>query len=62
MMNIKGSFSDKVLEIFQKLSRGGTPTSIAEETGIPRNTISVYKKRVTAKLCEEIRRLNHELG
>ena len=62
MHNIKGSFSDKVLEIFQKLSQGGTPTSLADETGIPRNTISVYKKRVTAKLCDEIRRLNHELG
>ncbi len=62
MHNIKDLFSDKVLEIFQKLSHGSTPTALAEETGIPRNTISVYKKRVTAKLCEEIRRLNQELG
>lgn len=62
MMNIKYSFSEKVMDIFEKLIKGGTPTTISEETGIPPNTISVYKKRVTAKLSAEINRLNHEIG
>ena len=62
LMNIKDKFSEKVIEVFMKLSEGGTPSSISEEMGIPANTVSVYKKRVTAKLCQEIRRLNHELG
>ena len=62
LMNIKNKFSEKVIDIFLKLSEGGSPSSIAEEMSLPANTISVYKKRVTAKLCQEIRRLNHELG
>ena len=60
--NIRGKFSDKVIDIFLELSKGKTPKEIAEEMEIPANTVSVYKKRVTAKLCEEIRRLNIELG
>lgn len=60
--NIRDKFSDKVIEVFLKLSEGGTPKTIAVEMDIPANTVSVYKKRVTAKLCEEIRRLNIELG
>jgi len=62
LMNIKDKFSEKVIEVFIKLSEGGTPSSVAEEMDLPPNTVSVYKKRVTAKLCQEIRRLNHELG
>ena len=49
-------------EISIQLSEGSTPKDIGEELDIPANTVSVYKKRVTAKLCEEIRRLNIELG
>ena len=60
--NISGKFSDKVLNIFKELSTGKTPREISEEMDIPANTVSVYKKRVVAKLCEEIRRLNIELG
>ena len=61
-MNIKDKLSDKQIEVFEKLKKGGTPATIAEEMGIPPNTVSVYKKRVIAKLSEEINRLNHELG
>jgi RNA polymerase sigma factor (sigma-70 family) len=60
--NIRGKFSDKVIEIFLQLSKGKVPKEISDELDIPANTVSVYKKRVTAKLCEEIRRLNIELG
>ena len=62
LMNIKDKLSDKMLKVFEMLTKGGTPSSISEEMGIPPNTISVYKKRVIAKLSEEINRLNHELG
>lgn len=60
--NIRPKFSDKVIEVFIELSAGKSPKEIGEEREIPANTVSVYKKRVTAKLCEEIRRLNIELG
>ncbi len=60
--NIRDKFSEKVINIFLELSKGMTPKTIAEKMDIPANTVSVYKKRVTAKLCEEIRRLNIELG
>ena len=62
LMNIKGSFSEKVIDVFLKVSEGKAISEIAEEKGIPPNTVSVYKKRVAAKLCQEIRRLNQELG
>ncbi len=62
LINIKDKFSDQVIEVFEKLSEGGTPASVAQEIGLAPNTVSVYKKRVIAKLVQEIRRLNHELG
>ena len=62
LMNIKDKFSDKVIEVFKKLKNGESPAAVSEEMDIPRNTIAVYKKRVIAKLREEIKRLNHELG
>lgn len=62
MDNIKDKFSDNILDIFKKLSEGKSRSSVAEEKGLPPNTISVYKKRVTASLCKEIRRLYHDLG
>ena len=60
--NIKDDFSEAVIEAFLKLSKGVSNINVAREMGIPRNTVAVYKKRVTAKLSKEIRRLNHELG
>ena len=62
MENIKEHFSDNVLSAFKKLSDGQSRAAVAEEMGLPANTISVYKKRVTATLSKEIRRLYHELG
>lgn len=60
--NIRDKYADNVIEVFIRLSEGGTPASVAQEMNLPPNTVSVYKKRVTAQLCREIRRLNHELG
>lgn len=62
LMNIKDKFSEKVIDVFLKLSEGSSIASVGEELDLPPNTVSVYKKRVTATLCKEIRRLNHELG
>ena len=62
LINIKDEFSDKILEVFIKLSEGVTVSRVAEEMDLPPNTVSVYKKRVVAKLRKEIRRLNYELG
>lgn len=62
LMNIKHKFSEKVIDVFLKLSEGAPIASVSEELELPPNTVSVYKKRVTATLCKEIRRLNHELG
>jgi RNA polymerase sigma factor (sigma-70 family) len=60
--NIKDKFSEKVIEVFTKLSEGVTRSSVADEMDLPPNTVSVYKKRVTAMMHKEIRRLNRELG
>jgi len=60
--NIRDKFSEKTISLFLELSGGETAQSLSGKFDIPANTISVYKKRVTAKLCEEIRRLNVELG
>ena len=62
LMNIKDNFSTKVMDVFQQLLRGQSPSRVANEMGIPANTVSVYKKRVSAKLRDEIKRLNYELG
>ena len=61
LKNITPKFSEKVIDIFIKLSKGHTAKKLSEELGIPANTISVYKKRVVQKLHEEIRRLHSEL-
>lgn len=62
LMNIRDNFSEKVIDVFLKLSEGSSIASVAQEMDLPPNTVSVYKKRVTATLCQEIRRLNRELG
>jgi RNA polymerase sigma factor (sigma-70 family) len=60
--NIKDKFSETVIEVFRMLSQGKSRSCVAEEMDLPPNTVSVYKKRVTAMMHKEIRRLNVELG
>jgi len=60
--NIKDELADKVCKAFIALTEGGDPADIAHKLGIERNTIYVYKKRVTKLLYNEINRLDHELG
>ena len=60
--NIKDNITDKAIDVFLKLSEGKPRPVVAEETGLPPNTVSVYKKRVTAMMVKEIARLHEELG
>ena len=60
--NLRGEVSDQLIDIFLKFINGATISSVSEELGLPPNTVSVYKKRIIAKLSKEIRRLNYELG
>ena len=59
---VKKNFSKQVFTIFEELNKGRSRMEVAEEQKLPPNTISVYKKRVVAALCSEIRRLEEELS
>ena len=60
--NIKDEFSDSVQNIYKRLSKGESADQIAEETGVSRGTVYVYKERVQKALRREVRRLDRELG
>ena len=60
--NIKNEFSQSVQDIYIRLSRADSPDIIAEETGVTRGTVYVYKERVQKALRREVRRLDRELG
>ena len=60
--NIKDKFNDKIQAVYEELMQDIDPEKIAENIGIKRNTVYVYRKRVNEKLFKEIRRLNYELG
>ncbi|MDD7987281.1 RNA polymerase sigma factor [Lentisphaera marina] len=56
--NIKGNFSEKVMQCFDLSLEGKSTAEIAATTGIAEATIYVYKQRVKDALCHEIRVLN----
>ena len=60
--NVKDDFSESVQKIYVRLTNGEKPEDIAEETGITRGTVYVYKERVQKALRREVRRLERELG
>lgn len=60
--NIKPRFSEKVLDVFQRLSSGQDTTTVASETDISESSVYVYKKRVLNTLQKEILKLNQELN
>ena len=60
--NIKDELAEKVRESFLLLTQGVDAAEIAEKLDVERNTIYVYKKRVTKMLCQEINRLDAELN
>ncbi|MCM8530519.1 MAG: sigma-70 family RNA polymerase sigma factor [Lentisphaeraceae bacterium] len=60
--NIKPRFTEKVLDVFQRLSSGEDTVTVAEATGISESSVYVYKKRVLNTLQKEILKLNQELN
>ena len=60
--NIKDDLAEKVCLAFELLSEGMDPNEIAGKLEIERNSVYVYKKRVTKQLFKEISRLEHELN
>ncbi|MCM8535320.1 MAG: RNA polymerase sigma factor [Lentisphaeraceae bacterium] len=60
--NIKPRFTEKVLDVFQRLSSGEDTVTVAHETGISESSVYVYKKRVLNTLQKEILKLNQELN
>ena len=60
--NVKDKFNDKIQAVYEELLQDIDPEKIAENIGVKRNTVYVYRKRVNEKLFKEIRRLNYELG
>ena len=60
--NIEPDLADNIKETFLLLSQGIEATEIAKKLEIERNTVYVYKKRVTKLLYAEINRLDQELG
>ena len=60
--NIKGNFSNNVLQCFDMSLQGCSTEEISQITGISSQTIYVYKQRVKDALCHEIRLLNHKFS
>ena len=60
--NIVPRFSEKVIDVFQRVSKGEDVEKIASETGISESSVYVYKKRVLNSLQKEILKLERDLG
>ncbi|EDM26958.1 probable extracytoplasmic function alternative sigma factor [Lentisphaera araneosa HTCC2155] len=60
--NIKDNLSEIARLSFSALMDGESMDSISERLAIPKNTISVNKKRISPKMFKEIQRLQRELG
>ncbi len=59
---IKEKFSARSVEIFFLFSEGMSGAEIAEKTGVPIDTVYVYKGRVQKALMREIAALDDNLG
>ena len=62
LQNIKEKVSEKMFTVFLELQKGKNHKQISDEQEMPLNSVYVYQKRMTAKLKEEIDRLNQELS
>ena len=60
--NVKEGLSQTLQDVFQMSLDGRARTEIAEVLSLPPNTVSVYKRRVTATLQKEIKRLEKSFG
>ena len=59
---IKEKFSARSVEIFFLFSDGLSASEIAEKTGVPVDTVYVYKGRIQKALMREIASLDDDLG
>lgn len=60
--NIEPRFTGKVIEVFQRVTKGEDVEQIARDTGISESSVYVYKKRVLNSLQKEILKLERDLG
>ena len=60
--NVQPELNQKLQDVFQMSLDGRPRTEIAEVLDLPANTVSVYKRRVTAILQKEIKRLEKTFG
>ena len=52
--NVMPELSDKVREVYQGILQGREAEAIAEDLGIERNTVYVYRKRAEQRLAREV--------
>jgi len=60
--NIKGLFSEQVLEVFLCTSKNLNNDEIAEKYSISQSSVRVYRMRVQKAVQKEIIRLNRDIG
>jgi DNA-binding NarL/FixJ family response regulator len=60
--SVSQRFRPNVMQAFQLISEGKSGIEVAEQMGIPQNTVHVYKNRVQRALVKEIVALEYELG
>ena len=60
--NIRNDINDKLKQVFQMSMNEKSRATIAEALDIPLNTVSVYKRRVTSMIQQEIKRLEKNFG
>ena len=58
--NLEQKITGKAVAVFRRLLAGVQAQKVAQEFEITANLVAVYKKRVKAKMHEEIRRLSDE--
>ena len=59
--NVSANLSDVMKTCFEKIMDGMKVKEVAADMGIPDNTVSVYKKRISTVMKREIHRLREEL-
>ena len=60
--NVSQELSDSMKDCFEGVIAGKKIRDIATELGVPENTVSIYKKRVSVIMRREIHRLEEELN
>ena len=59
---IEEQFSEQMCQIFLRITEGENTQELADELGMPLNTIHVYKRRVEKQFMREILRFENELS